>query len=128
MKMGVTNMLGLILLVMFFALLIGIFVRLRKSPLDKIATLASIEAAVQATPQNSEARKLLAEELARPKRRQAWAILIAAFLFFVYVIGHISGVPRPDSRVSSSSSTNTTIDLPPPSRAPLLCGTAGSCR
>jgi hypothetical protein len=74
-------MIALIIILLFLGLLTGIFVRSGKSPFDNIAMLAAVEA----TPQDSAARKLLAEELARParikKKRQGLWLFIGAILF-----------------------------------------------
>jgi hypothetical protein len=108
----------------------------QKDPFADIATLAVIEA----TPDGSRSRQLLAEHEAKraaemakrageAKRRQGLAIFIAIFFVVIYFIANISGAP-------SSNRTSAAVDHAPPSafssddvpirRAPLLCGIA-SC-
>jgi hypothetical protein len=93
-------------------LLAGLF--LLASPQQKHNPLAEIAmlAAVEATPQNSAARKLLAEERERPvreaKNRRGLAIFLVIFFFVVYaiayVIASISGGSTP-----SSNQINTAV-------------------
>jgi hypothetical protein len=112
---------GLLLIVLIVWLVTGI-TRTRKNPLDDIAKLAAIEATA---PQDSAARKLLAEELARPareaKRRQGLAIFIAIFFFAVYVIGSTSGVPTPNvsAPIEPTHPSAASSDIPPPSHPPV---------
>jgi hypothetical protein len=118
-------MLELVIIVLIIVLIVWLvtgITRTRKSPLDDIAKLAAIEATA---PQDSASRKLLAEELARPKKRQGLAIVLGVFFLIIYISAHTSGTPT--QQASAPVDHHSAVSLPEPDHAPLICGIAGDC-
>jgi len=99
-----------------------------KDPFADVATLATIEA----TPEGSRSRRLLAEHDAKRaakvkadaqlgKDRQAVGVVIGVLLLALYLFGVMSRAPT--QQTSTPSDTHSTVSR----HGPMICGIAGPC-
>ena len=112
----------LLLLGLFFGLLIGIFRRLGKTPLDHIAAIAAIEATA---PEGSAARKLLAEDLAKKadaeKKRRGLGIALGIFFLVVYLLAHPSETPTQQTNASVEHAPSAFSSDVPKGGSAMIC-------